>query len=286
MSDNPAYKQLLTLIGARSQQWLRNRIELLPQAPQPDPQPLDELAQIAIAAHICTGLRGSTAPLETFLQGRFTSDFLAVFATCFHQAQPTGNWRGVALLRIFPPDGPPCADPLPSLSSSSSLSLPDRLALSDRFDAAVMAEAEALLRTPVPEERLTEQVIDTYARVLALCYRFGAERPRFANVRAYGDAFANCLRFADWAQRKRRLIPLAQMCFCLCLIDPDHDVTSMLADVMSSQRPDGSFPASIGFGTADQGEQALAPTLAALVAVQMAVHRRWRRSQPILTLAA
>ena len=55
MPQDFAYKQLLTLIAARAQQWLRNRIDLLPQEEIPDAQ-IDELVEIALAAHICTDL--------------------------------------------------------------------------------------------------------------------------------------------------------------------------------------------------------------------------------------
>lgn len=279
MSHHSAYRQLLTLICARSQQWLRNRIQLFPVSPEPGHDHLDGLAEIAVAAHVCTGLRGSVAPLETFLRGHVTPDFTAAFLSSFRQGSPR-DWRGGAVLRILPPRD------LAGIAPQQDWPLPDRLALCSQPQAALLAEAQAFLRTPVPDERLTEQVIDSHARVLALCYRFGAERPRFADARTYGDAFANCLRFADWAERKGRLMPLAQMCYCLCLIDPDHDGMAMLADVLSSQRPDGSFPHRIGFGTADQGCEALGPTLAALVALHMAVHRRWRQPQPGLPMAA
>lgn len=279
MSHSPAYKQLLTLIGARSQQWLRFRIEQFPTEARLDHDHLDDLAEIAVAAYICTGLRGTAAPVETFLRGHFTPDFVGIFLSSLGRGRARTS-RGTAMFRILTPED------RAGIELWQPLSLADRLALSDRLDAPLLAEAQAFLKAPVPEEQLTEGVIDTYARVLALCYRFGAERPRFADSRTYGDAYANCLRFADWAQRKGRLTPLAQLCFCLRLIDPDHDVSPMLADIVASQRPDGSFPVQVGFGTGDQDREALAPTLAALVAVHMAVYRQWRRPQPTLPLAA
>lgn len=260
MSDSPAYTQLLTLIAARSQNWLRQQIDLL----DPDSDPQDPvrglMAEIALTAQVCGGFRGTEAPLQAFLRRRLGSGAGLQFSPEWALA----GWT----------------------SGLEPGSLPDRLARSGPSDPALLAEAEALLRRPIPDESLTDQAVETYARVLALCYRFGAERPRFARTRTYGDAFANCLRFADWAERRGRLMPLAQMVFCLCLIDPDHDAGAMLADVISSQRPDGSFPLRIGFGTAEGTAAALRPTLAVLLALHAAIYRRWSNPRPGLPMAA
>ena len=280
MSHDPAYKQLLTLINARSQQWLRTQIELLPLLPAPDHPHAKALAEIAIAAHICSGLRGTPAPLQAFIRSRFTPEFVGRFLCGFRHGSMGDDGRGAALFRLLP------HDELAQIRLPKTAPLVERLALSGLSDPRLLAEVEAVLRAPIPDERLTEGHIDAHARLLTLCYRFGAERPRFADARTYGDAFANCLRFADWAKRKGRLMPLAQMCYCLCLIDPDHDVAPLLGDIIASQRPDGSFPERIGFGTTDQGEAALWPTLATLVALHMAVHRRWHNPRPSVPMAA
>lgn len=256
MSDSPAYTQLLTLIAARSQSWLRHQIDLL----DPDDPACSLMADIAVTAQVCTGFRGTEAPLQTFLRKR-----LGTGPTIVLKPGRSTSIRAAG-------QGP---EPLA-----------DRLARSGPSDPALLAEAEAFLRTPIPAERLTDGDIDAYARVLISCYRFGAERPRFARARTYGDAFANCLRFADWAEQKGRLMPLAQMVFCLCLIDPDHDASAMLSDVIASQRPDGSFPPRMGFGTAEGKMEALQPTLSVLMALHAVVYRRWRNPRPGLSLAA
>ncbi len=274
-----AYNQLLTLIGARSQQWLRNQIDLMPRDAISDAQ-IDDVAEIAVAAHICTGLRGTEAPLQAFIRSRSTPEFTDLFMARFQSGKAIRAYLGTAVLRCLSPDR------LDWVEASDALDVADRLALTDMPDAALLAAAEAVLRRPIPEERLDDQTVESYASLLALCYRFGAERPRFSDPRAYGDAFANCLRFADWAERNGRLVPLVQMIFCLCLIDPDHDVMPLLADVIASQRPDGSFPARIGFGTADQDGTALRSTLATVVALHMVIHRRWRTPQPSVPMAA
>ena len=279
MPQDFAYKQLLTLIAARSQQWLRHRIELLPHDGGSGAQ-IDDLAEIAVAAHVCTGLRGTQAPLQAFIRSRFTPDFTEAFLERLQSGRMGHPHRGAALLRCLPPET------RDRIAPGQGLDLAWRLALSDAPDAALLAEAEAVLRCPVPYERLDDGTVEYHARLLALCYRLGAERPRFSGPRAYGDIFANGLRFAGWAQRKGRLEPLAQMITSLCLIDPDHDVTPLLGDVIASQRPDGSFPARIGFGTADQDGAALRPTLATVVALHMAIHRRWRVPRPNVPMAA
>lgn len=276
MLQDSAYEQLLNLIAARGQQWLRTQIGLMAN----DPASCEGLAEIAIAAHICTGLRGTETPLRTFLRSRISDDDFDILLGRFQKDKLNfANSRHAACLVASGDFSPPML--------ASGISLPAvRSPVTDKPDALVPDQAEAFLRQPVPDDRLDEGMIETYAWVLAITYRFGAERPRFASARSYGDAFANCLRLADWAQRKGKLLPLVQMIFCLCLIDPDHDVREMLADVISSQRPDGSFPARIGFGTADQGDEALRPTLATVVALHMAIHRRWRTPRPSLRMAA
>ncbi|WP_295049065.1 hypothetical protein [uncultured Paracoccus sp.] len=279
MPKDFAYRQLLTLIAARTQQWLRNRIDLMPQDATPEDR-IGDLAEMISCSHICTGLRGTEAPLQTFLRGRFTSEFTDLFLSRFQSDTTDHIHHGGALLRCLP------VDLRDGVALAATRSLADRLAASDAPDDALWAEVEAMLRRPIPQSRMDDRAVESFTAVLMLAYRFGAERPRFASPQTYGDAFATCLRMADWAQRGRRLVPLVQTIFCLCLIDPDHDVTPMLAEVIASQRPDGSFPARLGFGTADQDDTALRPTLATLVALHMAIHRRWRAPRPVLPMAA
>lgn len=279
MLQNHAYNQLLSLINARSQHWLRAQIDLLPAIPRPDDAAIDDLAEIAVVARICSGFRGTEAPLQTFVKGRITPEFLESFVAGLPARAATAG-TGSALVGLLGLKVPPEA------RSDATPDLLGRLALCALPDADLLAQAGAFLARPVPDERLSEAVLDRHAGVLALCYRFGAERPRFADIRVYGDAYANVVRFTAWAQRNGRLRSLAQMCFSLCLLDPDHDVTELLADIIASQRPDGSFPARIGFGTADQDRNALRPTLAVLAALHIAIHRRWRQPRSPVPMAA
>lgn len=260
MAYGSAYTQLLTLIAARSQNWLRLQIEVLEPQNEAGGLFAATLAEMFRTARVCGGFRGTEAPLESFLRRRF--------GPCPAELAAQGRGR-------------PDAVPAPGLAG-----LADRLARMDALNPVLLAEAEAALRQPIPAERLTDGDVIAYGRILALCYGFGARRPRFVRARTYGDAFETCLRMAGWAERKGRLMPLAWMVFGLHLIDPDHDATAMLADMIASQRPDGSFPPRLGFGTTDGTEASLEPTMAVLLALHAAIHRRWNSPPPRLAAVA
>lgn len=273
MPHNPAYMQLLNLIMARSQQWLRHQVDQMPEQPRPDDPAFHSLAEIAHVASVCSGLRGTEAPLATFVRSRVTAGFLTDLAQDCRVGPATALFQFLPVQTI-------------DANRPGDISLIDRLAIVGPSDPQILAEAEAYLCRPVPAAWISDDIVEAYAYVLALSYRFGAERPRFAKVRSYGTAFSTCLKLAEWAQQERRLLPLAQMCFCLRLIDPDHDLAPMLSDIIASQRPDGSFPDRIGYGTTEQDSAALRPTLATLTALHMAVHGRWRSPVPTVPMAA
>ena len=98
-----AYNQLLTLIAARSQQWLRNQIDLMPQDAISGTQ-IDDVAEIAVAAHICTGLRGTEAPLQAFIRSRSTPEFTDLFMARFQSGKAIRAYLGTAVLRCLSPD--------------------------------------------------------------------------------------------------------------------------------------------------------------------------------------
>lgn len=278
MPQNHAYKQLLTLISARSQQWIRNQAELLPVDAVTD-EHIQSLSEIAVTAFICTSLRGHDVPVKTFIESRITPEFVGQFIGRFEEMGIGALSGGYSFLRCISPDDR-------QKLAVRNLPLNAMLALSDMPDQELLERVEAELRRPVPYEQTNEQLIESYAELLALCYSFGNQRPRFSNPGVYGDAYANCLRFADWAQEKGRLLPLVQMIYCLCLIDPDFDAMPLLSDVIASQRPDGSFPERIGFGSADQDGRALRPTLGTLVALHMVIYGQRRSPGPLVTMAA
>ena len=140
---------------------------------------------------------------------------------------------------------------------------------------------EEWLRRPLSAAALTADRADLFGRLVMQIYGFGAQRPKLSTARAYGEIFENCLRIADWALRRKDLTVLARIIYCICLIDPDHDVGPWLSDIVASQRPDGSFPDRTGFGTQDQ-DFAVAgrSTIAAVAALHMVRYRRWHKPPP------
>ena len=168
-----------------------------------------------------------------------------------------------------------------TIRARDDLDLAQRLALQSLPSPDLLARAEEWLRAPMHPRCVTATRADLFGRVLMQLYGFGARRPKFSTPRAYGEIFANCLLIADWAQSGKHLAALAQIVYCIRLIDPDHDIRPWLADVIASQRPDGSFPARTGFGTADQDfEAAGQATIMAVAALHIALYRRWRNPPP------
>lgn len=253
--------QLQHVLSARAQAWFRYRIEALP-----DPLPLDHdalapLCRMAIVARACSAIRGSRVPLETFIATRLTP----VVLTGALARTDDPDLRALLLV---------AADTDHDTGAPQPAGLALRLALAGTHDAALMPESEVLLTTPVPAEVLTERHVDLFAQVLMQAYHYGARRPQFSAPRVYGDVFANCLRFAEWAAQAGRLTPLSQMCVCLRLIDRDHVLSEPMARLISCQRPDGSYPAALGYGTDDQTiQQAWYPTLMTVLALQITNQR-------------
>ena len=283
MALDASYRQLMQLLCSRGFDWFRRRIEALPDPVPPDAPDLAALALAGRFAPVCSGLRGSPAPLEAFVRLRLTPDLVGSCIGLVERgmrdpapvqtlmaAQGLGIGEAAQIPRLH--------RALAGIAGDRALDLPTRLALGTRPGPALLDQAESLLRSPMTGQMMEDARIDRFARILMQLYGYGALRPRFGDARAYGEIFLNCLRIADWAESRRRLTPLAQMVFALCLIDPDHDVQPMLAEIIASQRPDGSFPTRIGFGTGDQDlAQAALPTIMTLAALHMAIHRRWRQ---------
>lgn len=258
--------QLQHVLSARAQAWFRYRIEALP-----DPLPADEatvalLCHSAVLARACSQVRGSRVPLEAFIAKRLTPTVLAAAMTGATDADTRAM---IALVAQGYDDAPEPTD------------LALRLALADMQDGALISQAETLLTTPIPSEVLTPTHVDLFARVLMQLYQYGAHRPRFSAARIYGDIFANCLRFADWAERGGHLTALSQMCVCLRLIDRDHDLAEPMARLIACQRPDGSYPVRLGYGTDDQAiAQAWYPTLMMILTLQITSLRPGQQMMP------
>lgn len=277
MPLDTTYQQLMRVLSARALEWLRQQIVDLPDPLPADHPALPALAQAARIAPVLSGFRGHMSPLEDIAARRLSAAIVNGAAQRVLTGKPDPLTTDIVMAGgLVAMNEPLWHLACERLAADGSLTLADHIALSvpDR----VPPEAEALLSSPIPDEAVTPARIDDFAMLLMQVYRHGAIRPRFSHARIFGAAFANAMRFADWARRKRQVTAMAQMGFCLRLIDPDHDIGDLTAEVIGSQRPDGSFPVQGGFSTRDQdlstGTQS---TLMVLLMLHMAAFHRWRR---------
>ena len=276
---NAAYDQMMHVLAARGMEWARHRFEDLPDPLSADHPSVAALSQAARFAPVCSGLRGKVSPLEIFVRLRL--DDRLVDEACAFAEGSNPDRATVDLLAAA--QGMGIGDSVrvhravKTIRRRDDLDLAQRLALQTLPEPHLLAEAEEWLRTPMQSRCITPDRADLFGRVLMQLYGFGARRPKFASPRTYGEIFDNCLLIADWATAGKHLKALAQIVYCIRLIDPDHDVRPWLAEVIASQRPDGSFPARTGFGTADQDlEGAGQATIMAIAALHIALYGRWR----------
>lgn len=283
MPLDTTYDQLLRMLSARGLEWLRQRIMDIPDPIELDHPDVMALAQTARLAPVMSGLRGHLSPLEDIATRRLTSQIVTQASGRVLLGDQDSRACAVVLAGELVSTG----DPIwrlakDALSSDPALSLADRIAMSTAPDRDLIVAAEEILCAPVPEEVLSAARINEFAWILMQVYRFGAVRPRFTHARVYGEAYANALRFADWARRKGQVTAMAQMVYCLRLIDAEINISDLMAEIIGSQRPDGSFPEKTGFSNKDQDFQTgLWPTLMAVAALNMVTWRRWRgRDRP------
>lgn len=271
--------QLMRLLSNRGLEWLRQRIMALPEAMPVDHPDLGALAMVGQAAPVLSGLRGRISPMEVIVMRRLTPDLVRAGAIRVLEGARTPD-----LVRLMLAGGlVACDDPLwqmacETLAEDATLPLPQRLALSD--DPALLAQAERVLTTP--PRRITPDHVTTVAQLLMQLFHYGARRPRLSQARAFTQIFDHLRRLADWAQAAGCTASVAQVAFCLRLLDEDYPLAEMVSDLIQVQRPDGSFPARLGFGTADQElAQAAGPTVLVAMALHMAAWRRWRGAAPV-----
>ncbi|WCR12298.1 hypothetical protein JHW45_08305 [Paracoccus stylophorae] len=270
MSCDASYERLMRLLSARGLEFLRQRIMDLPDPVPTGHDAVEALAQTARLAPVLSGLRGHRSPLEDIVRRRLSGQIIGDAADAVLTGRATGSQRRLVLAGgLVAGDDPLWRMAMLTLAEDGDLPIADRLA-AGTHDPDVLGAAERLVATPVPAEAVNAARIDRFAGVLAQLYRLGAGRPRFADARSYGAAHANAMRFADWARRRKHVTAMAQMAFCLRLIDPGHDLSDLMSEMIGSQRPDGSFPAHAGFSTRDQRlEEAVKPTLVALAALHI-----------------
>lgn len=271
--------QLMRLLSNRGLEWLRQRIMALPEAMPVDHPDLGALALVGQAAPVLSGLRGRISPIEVIVARRLTPALVRAGAIRVLEGS-----RDPALAQLMLAGGlVACADPLwqmacEALAEDAALPLPQRLALCD--DPALLAQAERLLTTP--PTRITPEHVATVSQLLMQLYHHGARRPRLSQARAFTQIFDHLRGLADWAQGAGCTASVAQLAFCLRLVDADYPLAEMVSDLIQAQRPDGSFPARLGFGTADQTlAEAAGPTVMVAMALHMAAWRRWRGAAPI-----
>lgn len=279
MPLDASYDQLMRLLSARGLEWFRQRVMDLP-----DPLPADhpDIAALALAgrmAPVLSGLRGHVSPLEDIVTRRLGLPLILAASARTLEGDSCPRLAGVVLAGgLLAADQPLWRLAMAALADDMSGAPADRLAAGARADEALVAEAEAVICCHGPVDAAG---IDRLSGVLMQLYAFGAARPQFSHPRIYGTAFARLLRCADWAGREGSIIAMAQTAYCLRLIDADHDIAPLIAEIIANQRPDGSFPAEASHCARDQDLLAGAwPTLMALAALNLAAWKRWRGPRP------
>ncbi|MFC0202508.1 hypothetical protein [Paracoccus rhizosphaerae] len=270
--------QLMRLLANRGTEWLRQKILELPADCPIDHPGIGLLARAGRIAAILTGLRGRISPLEVIVQRRLTPALVRAGA-----ARVIAGDRAEAMVDLMLAGALVArSDPLwqlaiEELSDDDTLPLAFRLALSD--DPDLMHQVEASLTRPLLPcngahvIRITEQVMQLF--------QHGARRPRLG-ARTGRVIYDQFMDMAKHSRRTNCVQSQAGLAVCLCLLDPDHDLSGMLPDMIQLQRPDGSFPPRLGFSDRDQGfADAALPTLAVVLALHMAVYRRWRGARPV-----
>lgn len=293
MPLDASYDQLMRLLSARGLEWLRQRVMDLPDPLPPDHPDMAALALAAQVAPVLSGLRGHPSPLEDIVARRLATPLVLTAAGRFLDSRSADDAGLVLAGRLIAPDQPLWRLAMSALADDPQATPADRLAAGAGRDPSAMAEAEALLTSQDPTiqpDALDDgpavaakqaEAINRMAWLLMQLYGFGASRPKFSHPRVYGTVFTRLLDCADWARRHGSITAMAQCAYCLRLIDPDHDIAPLIAEIIANQRPDGSFPAQAGNSSRDQDLATGAmPTLMALAALNLAAWGRWRGPRP------
>ncbi|MDB6177610.1 hypothetical protein PAF17_08790 [Paracoccus sp. Z330] len=282
MPFDASYEQLMRLLATRGLEWLRQQVLALPD-PVPDDHPsVAQLALMSRIAPVLSGLRGHVSPLEDIVSRRLTSQLVQRAANRYLSGDTDRATVSCVLGgRIVAGDDPIWQLAVHAIAAGSGASPVDRLAAGATADGALLATIEADLCHPIPNETLTDAKIDSFAFQVMQLYQFGATRPKFSNPRVYGNVFTKLVASGEWAMRNGRLTSMCQIAYCLRLIDPDHDISDLIADIISHQRPDGSFPRSSGYSTQDQDlATGTWPTLMALAVLNFTAWQKWRGPRP------
>ena len=267
-------EQLAHTVSARGLEWLRQKIMDLPETCGPDHPDLLALATAARVGPVLSGLRGRPSPLEVIVRRRVTPDMIRQAAR--HCVE---GGRDPAALQMFlagiflTPQDPLWQLAGRTLAQDKGVPLSKRLALD--VDHRLHGVAERALTRPV--DQLTSEQVMAYGRLLVQVFDFGRTRPRLADKRSITRMYTILTQMEEWALANRCTCSVALTTFCLQLVDPDHDATDAVVELMQFQRGDGSFPHRLGFSTDPQDlATGIMPTLVAILAIQGAIYRRWR----------
>lgn len=273
--------QLMRLLSNRGLEWLRQKIMDLPDPCPVDHPNLGPLALSAGCAPVLSGLRGRISPLEVIVQRRFKPPLLRQAAQRVLEGDRSREMLDLVLAGgLVARTDPVWQLACDTLAEDADLPLEVRLMLSD--DPNLVVQAEVLLTTPPPAWMMTPCHVRRVATLVAVLYRHGAARPKLSNARQFSAIFDHLKALAVWAQAAGCTPSVARIAFCLRLVDPDHDIADLVADLIQVQRPDGSFSPRLGFSTCDQGfGEGAESTLLVVMALHVAAYRCWRGPAPV-----
>jgi|GEM_PF-1417837 len=266
--------QLVRSLSLRGLEWLRQRIMDLP-APCPADHPdIGALALAGRVAPILSGYYGRISPLEVIVLRRLSPELVQGAALRVLEGERDQVTLDLVLAgRMVTPADPLWQLACEAIADDSTLPLATRLSLSDEADLWVIAERAVTM----PTHHIDADYIAATTQLLMQMYQHGASRPRLSHPSAFNTIFANLQRMATWAVRNKCTRSIARAAFCLRLVDPEHDLDEYVAELIQIQRPDGSFPARLGFSTVDQDfGTGVVPTLLVAMALHSATCRRWK----------
>lgn len=271
-------RRLTHTVAARGLEWLNQKIMALPEACGKDHPDLLPLAMAARTAPILSGLCGRMSPLEVVVRHRVS---LAMIGQA--TARCLDGTRDPASLHLFHA-GAHLYPRNPGWHLASHCLLHDRqLPLVDRIgldSSALEGIAERALTRPQLRPSLAEIMI--YGQLVAHVYQYGMVRPRFGDKRSFSTIHQTLQQMMEWAFHEGCTRSLALTTYCLRLVDPDHDITEAMVELMQSQRPDGSFAPHLGHSVEPQDfATGGAATLLTMIALHAGLYRPGRG--PVLT---
>ncbi|WP_022706874.1 hypothetical protein [Paracoccus zeaxanthinifaciens] len=254
----------MRLLAERGLEWLRRHIMDLPDPCPADHPALPALAATGRLAPMLSALRGRPSPLESLVGRRLPPDLLRDAALRVTEGARDGTT--LLLMQAGAPDTQPWRLACDQLASDTGLPLTDRLPFA-KHD--LLPKAERLLDRADAETSLT---------LMLHLWRFGTARPQLSDRWAVTRIHDRLQWLLQDASDRRDTTDLASTLVSLTLIDPGFDPGRHAADLIASQRSDGSFGARLGEGVLNQSLcDGATPTLAAIHALHA---MGWRRGQP------